>query len=124
MVRKPEVFVPIFQAASRLGVPTPWLITEVKEGRLPSLRVGRRWLVNLEMLEEALLKRARESNGEPKKEKESSISFTACSEPGCDKETPYLCSRCLKYFCENHTQVLVAENAVFCCRCYKESHPS
>ncbi len=121
MVRKLEVFVPIFQAASRLGVPTPWLIAEVKEGRLPSLRVGKRWLVNLEMLEEALLKRARESNGEPKKEK-SSVHITMCMEPGCGKETPGRCSRCLMPYCENHTQLLKEENAAFCRRCCKETN--
>lgn len=58
-----ESFVPLRRAAVRLGVPAAWLREEAKAGRLPHLRVGRRLLFNPEVLELALIERARESKG-------------------------------------------------------------
>jgi excisionase family DNA binding protein len=51
-------FVPIRQAAHRLGVPATWLRTEALAGRLPHLRVGRRLLVDPEAVRAALVLRA------------------------------------------------------------------
>lgn len=41
-------FVPIRRAASNLGVPIAWLLSEAKAGRIPAIKAGRRWLVHLE----------------------------------------------------------------------------
>jgi hypothetical protein len=56
-----ELFLPIRHAASRLGVPGAWLLSEAKAGRVPSLRAGRRWLVNPAAVERVLLDRAQRS---------------------------------------------------------------
>ena len=40
------------------GVPIAWLRTEVREGRIPSLRVGRRRLLNAAAVRQLLLDRA------------------------------------------------------------------
>lgn len=44
--------------ANRLKLPAAWLKAEAQAGRIPSLRVGRRLLFNLEAVERALLERA------------------------------------------------------------------
>ncbi len=49
---------PLKRAAFRLGVPIKWLRDEAEAGRVPSLRVGRRVLVNLQTVEQILLERA------------------------------------------------------------------
>lgn len=54
----PETFLPLGPAAIRLGVPLAWLRAEALARRIPSLRVGRRLLVNLGLAEEELLRRA------------------------------------------------------------------
>jgi len=54
----PETFVAVQHAAIRLGVPAAWLKAEAEAGRVPSLRAGRRILVNLEIVKDALLQRA------------------------------------------------------------------
>jgi hypothetical protein len=53
-----ESFVPLRRAAARLGVPAAWLRAEAVAGRVPSLRVGRRLLMNPEAVERVLLERA------------------------------------------------------------------
>jgi hypothetical protein len=50
--------VPLNSGAIRAGVPVAWLRREVAAGRLPALRVGRRFLVNPDALARALLHRA------------------------------------------------------------------
>lgn len=44
--------------ARQLGVPVPWLKTEARAGRLPCLKVGRRFLFNPAAVELALADRA------------------------------------------------------------------
>lgn len=56
--RKPEVFLPLDQTATRLGVPIAWLRVEAHAGRVPHLRVGKRLLCNLVAVEAVLLDRA------------------------------------------------------------------
>jgi len=53
-----ELFVPLRRAAARLGVPAAWLRAEALAGRIPSLQVGRRLLVNVGAIESVLLERA------------------------------------------------------------------
>ncbi len=58
MDAKHETFLPLRQAAVRLGVPAAWLRTEAKADRIPSLRAGRRVLFNIPLVEQALFARA------------------------------------------------------------------
>jgi hypothetical protein len=51
-------FVPLHQAAMRLGVPIAWLKAEADAGRVPHLRAGRRLLFKLALVGEALTQRA------------------------------------------------------------------
>jgi hypothetical protein len=44
--------------AQALGLPAPWLKTEAEEGRIPSLRIGRRLLFNAGAVQRVLLLRA------------------------------------------------------------------
>jgi hypothetical protein len=53
----PEGFTPIPKAARLLGLPVGWLQAEADAGRIPSLPVGRRALVNVPAVEKALLDR-------------------------------------------------------------------
>lgn len=57
-VRIPESFIPVRRLAARIGVPAAWLKREAAAGRVPSLRVGRRLLMNREAVERVLLQRA------------------------------------------------------------------
>ncbi len=50
----------IEHAAARLGVPVAWLRREAEAGTVPSLRVGRRLLFDVEAVAEALRERAAE----------------------------------------------------------------
>jgi hypothetical protein len=54
----PEVFVPLHEAATRLGVPAAWLKAQAKAGRVPHLAAGRRILFNVALVQQALLSRA------------------------------------------------------------------
>jgi excisionase family DNA binding protein len=54
----PPTFVPIPDAAERLGVPLAWLKREAEAGRVPAVRAGRRWLVHLDRTREALARLA------------------------------------------------------------------
>lgn len=54
------VFLTIDSAAYRLGVPVAWLKREAKYGRVPSLLVGNRLMLNLEQTKATLLKQAEE----------------------------------------------------------------
>lgn len=58
-----ETFVPLHQAASRLGVPAAWLKAEAHAGRVPHLKAGRRILFSTEAAERALLARAQGEEG-------------------------------------------------------------
>lgn len=53
-----ESFIPLRRAASRLGVPIAWLKQEAEAGRLPHLKIGRRFVFNLAAVEVTLLERA------------------------------------------------------------------
>jgi hypothetical protein len=53
-----ETFVPCDIAAIRLGVPGAWLKAQAEQGEIPSLRAGRRILVNIPTVERALLERS------------------------------------------------------------------
>jgi excisionase family DNA binding protein len=53
-----KVFQPLVRAASRLGVPTPWLRRQADEGRIPCLKIGRRILVDIDVLTRLLEDRA------------------------------------------------------------------
>jgi hypothetical protein len=50
-----ETFVPAYSASLRLGVPTAWLVREASAGRVPFLRVGKRMLFNLALVEKCLI---------------------------------------------------------------------
>ncbi len=43
------------QAARRLGVPETWLREQVVQRRVPSLKVGARWLVCVDAVNDALI---------------------------------------------------------------------
>ena len=45
-------------AARALGLSAPWLKAEVARGRLPAIRVRRRYVVNVEQLDAILRERA------------------------------------------------------------------
>ncbi|MDC0934758.1 excisionase family DNA-binding protein [Pirellulales bacterium] len=53
-----EGFTAIDHAACALGVPASWLKREVHDGRLPALRVGKRFLLDIEQVRAALKARA------------------------------------------------------------------
>lgn len=53
-----ESFVSIHSAAYELGVPLAWLKREAEVGRVPSLKVGRRLLFNVQQVEQVLTARA------------------------------------------------------------------
>ncbi len=52
-------FVNIRRAARLLGVPLAWLRREIIAGRVPALRAGRQWRVNIDDARRALSQRAR-----------------------------------------------------------------
>lgn len=54
----PKEFLSIRHAAVRLGLPVQWLIAEARAGRVPSLKAGRRVLVNLQDVSAVLRERA------------------------------------------------------------------
>ena len=54
-----QTFVPLKRAAHRLGLPVAFLVGEARAGRIPVLRAGRRILVNLQVVADALVERAR-----------------------------------------------------------------
>jgi hypothetical protein len=58
MEAKHETFLPLQQAALRLGVPAAWLRAEAKADRIPALRAGRRLLFNIPLVQRSLLARA------------------------------------------------------------------
>lgn len=47
--------------ATRLGVPRNWLIREIEAGRVPHLKAGRTVLLNPDLVEQALLQQAEQS---------------------------------------------------------------
>ena len=57
-VKTKETFELLAAAARRLGVPARWLKSEAEAGRLPALRIGKRFLFNVAQVELALLQRA------------------------------------------------------------------
>lgn len=56
------IFLPCNSVAQRLGLPTGWLLREAKEGRVPHILAGRRIFLSVDLVREALEKRAREEN--------------------------------------------------------------
>lgn len=58
-----QEFVSLRPAAARSGVPLAWLAADNLAGRLPRLRVGRRLLLNLDVLRGALHNQADRRNG-------------------------------------------------------------
>jgi excisionase family DNA binding protein len=48
----------IAELAARLGLPVRWIKSEAKAGRLPHMRVGRRWLFNEQTVRDCLTARA------------------------------------------------------------------
>lgn len=56
--------VDIGQLAARLKLPIRWLKTEAKAGRLPCLRVGRRWFFDALTVDQTLAERASRRAGE------------------------------------------------------------
>ncbi len=55
-------FVPITTLAYRTGLSVSWLKAEARAGRIPFLRMGRRWMFNISAVEVAILERARASD--------------------------------------------------------------
>lgn len=55
------IYRPARIVADELGVPRHWLEKEAREGRLPSLRAGRRLLFDAGAVEEALRERTKAS---------------------------------------------------------------
>jgi excisionase family DNA binding protein len=60
MAVEKQILIPLAEMAVRCGVPDAWLRREAEAKRIPSLRVGRRLLFNVEAVERALLARAAE----------------------------------------------------------------
>lgn len=59
--RTPQTaFIPLAEISGRLGVPLAWLRAEAKAGRIPTVRIGRRWLGKLHDVEAALDARAKQ----------------------------------------------------------------
>lgn len=56
-------FVPITTLAYHTGLAVSWLRTEAQAKRIPSIRMGRRWMFNIYAVEAAILERARASDG-------------------------------------------------------------
>ena len=52
-----EKFVPLREAAIRLGLPMTWLESEAKAGRIPHLKAANRRLFHVDAVERALLDR-------------------------------------------------------------------
>ena len=60
MVHPDAPIMNIRRAAIRLGVPQNWLEAEIKAGQLPHLRIGKRVLVDVDTVRQALVERARQ----------------------------------------------------------------
>jgi hypothetical protein len=60
-----ESFKPLHVAATHLGVPVTWLRAEAEAGRVPHLKIGRRFMFNVEAVERHLVDRAAKSAGAP-----------------------------------------------------------
>jgi excisionase family DNA binding protein len=65
MQRTLTTFVPIAEAADRLGFSVSWLRAEVEAGRIPAVRAGRRWFVHFERTKAELSKRAGVESDQP-----------------------------------------------------------
>lgn len=59
-----QPYIPLTRLARHLGLPVSWLKQEAEAGRLPHLKIGRRFVFNLAAVEAVLLERA---NGEPER---------------------------------------------------------
>jgi hypothetical protein len=51
------IYTSAMELANELGLPLAWLKAEAKAGRIPSLRVGRRQLFNVESVQRTLAER-------------------------------------------------------------------
>ena len=58
-----DTFLSLEDAANRLGVPVGWLRAEAKTNRFPTLRVGRRLVVQKQTVDRVLLERVQEAGG-------------------------------------------------------------
>jgi len=56
-----KLFIPLHRMAATAGVPEEWLRAEIRAGRIPSLRIGRRILCNRELVQNELLRLAKQS---------------------------------------------------------------
>ncbi len=69
MKRKESELINLPGLSRKLGLPVSWLKQEAKAGRLPCLKVGRRFLFNLSAVETALSERAAASEEESQSRK-------------------------------------------------------
>ncbi len=53
-----QPYISLTTLARRLGLPASWLKSEARAGRLPYLRVGRRFMFNLDSVEAELHRRS------------------------------------------------------------------
>lgn len=51
-------FVPITTLAYHTGLSASWLRAEAQANRIPFIRMGRRWMFNIDAVEQSLLERA------------------------------------------------------------------
>lgn len=58
-----KTFIPLHALSQRLGLPVAWLKAEAIAGRIPSLRISRRFMFNPNAVEQNLINRARASRG-------------------------------------------------------------
>ena len=64
MVTSQETFRSLKSTATQLGVPATWLKREAENSRVPCIRVNRRLLFNVGLVEAALLARAQSDETE------------------------------------------------------------
>ncbi len=63
MVTNEETFRSLKSTALQLGLPASWLKDEAENSRVPCIRVNRRLLFNVQLVEAALLDRAQSDVG-------------------------------------------------------------
>ena len=51
-------FVPITTLAYNTGLSVSWLRAEARANRIPFIKMGRRWMFNIDAVEQSLLERA------------------------------------------------------------------
>lgn len=58
---QPQAFKPLRQTAALLGVPLTWLRAEIRVGRFPYLKIGRRIFLDTDEARRILVDRARQT---------------------------------------------------------------